>query len=580
MAGSYAYTPRMLPSLLTVVLLVALATYSWRRRTVPGARAFVVTCLIGVPCVVGTVMEVAAVDVPTKLFWFKFQGAWQLPVVTALTCFVLEYAWPGRWLTRRNLVLLSIPPLLAATIALSNDVHHLAWRSLVAVDGQVAPVYGPASLVFLAYGYLLSTPALIVLAWLFLRSARHRGPVAIIFAGAMAARVLFALKIAYVPPTGLPFNMPPMALEYGVYAIALFGFRIFDPIAAARQAVIVQMREGVLVVDPEGRVAGLNPAAEQIFRQTEKQAMGRPVREMLPAWLAGALVDPDGSEIELNLAEGCREDGQEVGQYVLEISPLSDWRGFDVGRLVVVRNVTEQKRAQAQILQQQRALAMLHERESLARELHDSIGQVLGFASLKTGASRKLIADGRLARADEQLAHLESTMADAHADVREYILNLRTAPTGERPFFAALQHFVEGFRQNHGIQVELAVGAGVDDELLPPEAQMQLFRILQEACSNVRKHADTGCVRLSFERGDGLVRVCIQDQGQGFDPQHAAGAKDSHFGLSFMRERAEQMGGTLRVDSAPGQGTCVTVDVPLERMDEGGGHAHAHLDRR
>jgi len=76
------------------------------------------------------------------------------------------------------------------------------------------------------------------------------------------------------------------------------------------------------------------------------------------------------------------------------------------------------------------------------------------------------------------------------------------------------------------------------------------------------------------------VRVCIQDQGQGFDPQHAAGAKDSHFGLSFMRERAEQMGGTLRVDSAPGQGTCVTVDVPLERMDEGGGHAHAHLDRR
>jgi PAS domain S-box-containing protein len=404
--------------------------------------------------------------------------------------------------------------------------------------------------------------------------------VAIIFAGAMAARVLFALKIAYVPPTGLPFNMPPMALEYGVYAIALFGFRIFDPIAAARQAVIAQMREGVLVVDPERRVAGLNPAAERIFRLTEKQAMGRPVRELLPAWLAGALVDPDGSEIELSLAEGCREDGQEVGQYVLEISPLSDWRGFDVGRLVVVRNVTEQKRAQAQILQQQRALAMLHERESLARELHDSIGQVLGFASLKTGASRKLIADGRLARADEQLAHLESIMADAHADVREYILNLRTAPTGERPFFAALQHYVEGFRQNHGIRVELAVGAGVDDELLPPEAQMQLFRILQEACSNVRKHADTGCVRLSFERGDGLVRVCIQDQGQGFDPQHSAGAEDSHFGLSFMRERAEQMGGTLRVDSAPGQGTCVTVDVPLERKDEGGDHAHAHLDRR
>ena len=92
---------------------------------------------------------------------------------------------------------------------------------------------------------------------------------------------------------------------------------------------------------------------------------------------------------------------------------------------------------------------------------------------------------------------------------------------------------------------------------------MQLFRILQEALSNARKHARTDRLQLSFTRQDTLVRIRIQDHGSGFDPQQAA-RKKGHYGLRFMRERAEQLGGTLRVDSAPGHGTRVTVDLPLE----------------
>ena len=392
------------------------------------------------------------------------------------------------------------------------------------------------------------------------------------FAGGIVGRVLYFLEAARVLPSGLPFNVPPIAFEYGMYAIALFGFRIFDPIAAASQVVIAQTREGVLVLDLEGRVASLNPAAERILLLPVKEAMGQPVRELLPAYLEGPLADSVGAGIELSLPGGGQVDGQagqEVRQYVLEISPLTDWRGLEVGRLLLLRDVTERRQAQAQLLEQQRSLAMLREREHLARELHDSIGQVLGFASLKTGAARKLIADGKLANADDQLAHLESIMADAHADVREYILNLHTAPTAERPFFLALQHYLAGYRQNYGFQVDLSIGAGVDDGRLPPEAQMQLFRILQEALSNVRKHAETNSVQVSFVREGGMLRVCIQDNGQGFEPQQAAAPEaaqtpGSHFGLRFMRERAEQMGGTLRLDSAPGQGTCVTVELPVE----------------
>ena len=89
---------------------------------------------------------------------------------------------------------------------------------------------------------------------------------------------------------------------------------------------------------------------------------------------------------------------------------------------------------------------------------------------------------------------------------------------------------------------------------------MQLFRIIQEAFSNARKHAQTDCVHLSFELADRLVRIRIQDNGRGFDPTQAAG--EGHFGLRFMRERAESLGGRLQVASMPEEGTCIEVEIP------------------
>jgi signal transduction histidine kinase len=98
------------------------------------------------------------------------------------------------------------------------------------------------------------------------------------------------------------------------------------------------------------------------------------------------------------------------------------------------------------------------------------------------------------------------------------------------------------------------------------DAQLQLFRILQEALSNARKHARTDCVWVSFEKTAGpAIRMRIRDSGQGFDPRRPAGsapAPGGHFGLDFMRERAEQLGGALRIESAPEHGTCVEVEVP------------------
>ena len=150
-------------------------------------------------------------------------------------------------------------------------------------------------------------------------------------------------------------------------------------------------------------------------------------------------------------------EGSTCRWYRVNTSPLEDGRGFYLGRLVLLHEATELRLAQQRLLQQERDVAALSERERLARELHDSIGQVLGYVSLQAEATRKLLEDGQAAEADTQLARLAGVARDAHADIREFILELRAAPSEQLPFFAALERYLDGFAQNYGVQTRLSV---------------------------------------------------------------------------------------------------------------------------
>src|SRR5512137_2952217 len=127
MDSQYAYTPYIWPMLAPAVATAALVVFVWRRSSVPGALPLALAMLFSIPLAVGAALEVAAVDVSTKIFWVKLQAIWILPVNTAVLCFVLEYADPGRWLTRRTLTLLAIPPLLYLFLILTNDTLHWLW---------------------------------------------------------------------------------------------------------------------------------------------------------------------------------------------------------------------------------------------------------------------------------------------------------------------------------------------------------------------------------------------------------------------------------------------------------------------
>jgi len=168
-----------------------------------------------------------------------------------------------------------------------------------------------------------------------------------------------------------------------------------------------------------------------------------------------------------------------------------------------------------------------------------------------------------MTEAENHVRRLGDVVEEAHADLRELILNLRLAPSEQRPLFATIRHYLDGFSQNYGIGTELSVEPGVDEARLDAGAKMQLFRIIQEAFSNARKHARASRVCLSFEARDGRVRVRIQDNGCGFDPASAVTDAARHLGMGIMQARAEEIGGTLRVESVQGAGTSVVVELPL-----------------
>ncbi len=233
-----------------------------------------------------------------------------------------------------------------------------------------------------------------------------------------------------------------------------------------------------------------------------------------------------------------------------------------IGHLLLLRDVTERRRAQAQLREQQAALAAIAEREQMARELHDGLGQVLAYVKMQAQSARNLLAQDRPAEADAQLAGLLAAAQDAHADVRDYILMASGASPIELGFHASLQQYLHRFSRTHPIRTEFEMSPEVPDDPFEPTVAVQLLRIIQEALTNAAKHAHAAEARVSLAARDGTAEVTITDDGQGFDPQQAGG---DGFGLRFMAERAGAVGGDLHVYSASGRGATVLVRVPFRK---------------
>jgi signal transduction histidine kinase len=211
----------------------------------------------------------------------------------------------------------------------------------------------------------------------------------------------------------------------------------------------------------------------------------------------------------------------------------------------------------AMMASQLQSVAVSKERVRIAREMHDGLSQLLGYLNLELQTLEALAEQDRQPELVDELAQARARVRDAQADIRENILSLRTTLSGNAGLIQSLQQYIDEFRLTTGIDVVFEPCPEASDAL-PPLAEVELVRIIQEALTNIRKHSGASRAKITMENWNGDLSIIISDNGLGFEGPGRYG----HYGLQTMRERADEIGGALTIHSKQGEGTSIELLVP------------------
>jgi signal transduction histidine kinase len=218
----------------------------------------------------------------------------------------------------------------------------------------------------------------------------------------------------------------------------------------------------------------------------------------------------------------------------------------------------------AHLYERSRELSTIEERKRLARELHDSVTQMLFSIGLTVEAAAALV-ESDPARARAELERLRELTSDAMESLRSSIFELRPAELETDGLAAALRKHVDVLRRVHRQELDLSVDG---EGRLPADVEKGLLRIAQEALANALKHAGAERVEIGLRLRDSSALLTVSDDGTGFDLKEAR-ARSQRLGLISMQERAEALGATLKISSSPGRGTDVSVEVANGRTHPG-----------
>lgn len=395
-------------------------------------------------------------------------------------------------------------------------------------------------------------------------------------------------------------------------------------------SVLERMADAYVTLDAGFRFQTVNSAAERALARSREELRGRTLWEAFPASLGSEVewqyrrVQAEGLEahfvhhyvgegfdVHLDIdayptAEGGialfwrdvtdrvaaeafqREMAAHIARYNAELSANAEEREEAHAALetrvaertdelaranaALVEEIAERTRAEEgrNALRLHLALAEEAERRRLSRELHDQLGQHLTALTLGLDATRAAVPAGSPIHA--RLAPLRELVAILMRDARSLAVALRPPELDDVGLDSAVASYVSQWSARYDVASEIAV-SGLDEHDVPDATASALYRVLQEALTNVARHAAARQVSVILDQANGAVRLIVEDDGRGFDVDATAprSVSEHRLGLAGMRERAALAGGTLTVESAPGSGTTVYVRIPIER----GGDSHA-----
>lgn len=356
-----------------ISFIVALLT--WRRRAAPGATPLFLMLITMCIWAGGEGLLLEAKDADWQIFWFNILTVGAVMGTPAFWAFGVEFTDHGHWLTKKNILLINLIPIISILLSWTTEYHGLFYvvRNIAErlPNGNWNFAAGPLYWVYIfyAYGVLLFTLSLIVRAF-FQSSPMHRGQIATILAGTLVpliGNIIYNLIVgvgkADIDPTPVLFTIMGV-----IYALGLFWFNLFDVIPVARHTLVENMQDGVIVVDVKNRIVDVNPSALRCLNWSQPPPVGREVSELLATWFDQFSNFP----VHLYVQTEVRAAQSPETFFDLRVEPIVNKQKILTGRLIVFRDITRQKMAEKALLEAHDRLRLhLKEIELLQDELRN-----------------------------------------------------------------------------------------------------------------------------------------------------------------------------------------------------------------
>lgn len=587
------YTHYIVPLLLAGAVSGLLAVHLWRCRHVPGGVALsVLMSAVTVWLVTYTLWLVnegeQAKDTLSKL---EFAGIVTVPV--AWFVFSAQYTGHGRWFTRGRLAGLAIIPITTLVLTWTNQMHGLVWTSYTPYrEGGLMlwdMAYGTWFWVHAGYSYLLVIAGtMLIIRWVLSYSHLYRYQATVMLIGVLvptAGNVLDVFKLVDfqgVSLTPLAFSLSGLMLALGI-----FRFRLLDIVPVACDTIIAGMRDGLLVLDIQDRVVDMNAAAQQIMGLSSEKVIGQPIARFLPTWQEAVETSKadKGERTEVTLSKNGMERCYEVG-----LSSVSDKRGVVNGAVVILHDITEQKRMESELQES-------YQREvSLRQELEEEIKKRLEFTralvhELRTPITPIMLSSEVLATElkEEPAASLSKSIHRSIMHLNNRIGELLDVARGEVGMLQIDPQLIDMMQLLRDVSEDMSPVAAAQrkvfrldvPETLPPiwADGVRIRQVVINLLDNAFKFTpEGGHVTLAAKLKESAMVVSVRDTGRGMSEEEMQQLFKPYQRLGGFRDRASGLGlglalsktlvelhmGTIEVESEQGKGSTFSFTLPLK----------------
>lgn len=554
MALQWQYNPLVIPLTFSLMLVLLLLIPGLQHFSNSLARSHVYFMLCILVWVVGSLLEQITLNLELSLIVadLTFLGTTFFPVIWL--SIVMIYNGNERQF-RGVLPWLLVIPILTNMIIWTNPLHQL-WRGEATRDLTMTwfPVtdyhYGPwFYLIHVPFGLVMTFVAFFLLIRaLFRRNNIYRSQMLSIFIAIMlpfSVELLHWLGFDPIPHYNASILLFPISGV--VLGRAIMGTHLLNLTPIARDLVVESMADMMLVLDDSDRVVDLNPAARQHLFRDDKQIIGRNISTLLTEehHFSRIAHGSHGSQVAIKTHDNDRV-------YEVMISALTHPSGRKSGWLMMFRDITERKAAEKELYDRVQQIAILQERERMARDLHDSVNQTL-FAARTLADLLPRALERKPEKVPEYAANIQQLLYGATAEMRLVLLELYSDALKQTDLSTIIKHLCDAYTGVTGTPVDFTTMSIIH---LDEEAQFAFYRIAQEALNNISRHTQAKTVRVSLTQCEDVVELVIQDDGPGFNPETIP---PDHFGLRNMQERAQTIGASLTIESKLNCGTTITV---------------------